>query len=83
MNSKNLAAMRACELKEEMEIQNTTVALTRHVLVQALNMAADVMQNSAAVAKSDAWQGYYRELMNNYRNAANSIALGAKLAIKG
>lgn len=83
MNAKDLAAMRAREIKEEQEIQHTTVSLTRHTLVQALNMAADVMGNSAAVAKSGAWQGYYRELMNDYRNVANKIALGAKLSIKG
>lgn len=83
MSAKDAAAMRAREIKDQQEIQHTTVALTRDALVQALNMAADVMQNSAAVAKSDSWQSYYRLLMIDYRDIAQKVALGAKFAIKG
>lgn len=82
MTPSDRAAARAREVMEQARIEGTTVTLTRYSLVQALNMAADVMQNSAAVAKSDAWQGHYRQLMKDYREAANMVGSGAKFAIK-
>lgn len=58
-----------------------TATLSRNALVRGLNMAADVMQNSAAVAKSETWKGYYRSEMNAYRLTAHLVENGAKLSI--
>lgn len=82
MTPSDLAAMRVREIMEQERIKNTTATLSRYDLVRALNAAADVMQNTAAVAKSDAWQQHYRTLMNNYRDAANLVSNGSKFAIK-
>lgn len=83
MTPKDLAAMRAREIKEEEEeAKCAVVTLRRHELVQALNTAADTMQTCSIVAKSDAWKGHYMKQKDDYRNAANMIALGAGFAIK-
>lgn len=83
MTSKDAAAARTREFMEKEEAKTKTVTLTRRALAHALETAADVMQNSAAVAKSIAWQEHYRQAMNDYRNAANMVASGAKFTIKG
>lgn len=82
MKPSDLAALRAREIKEQSEIAASTITLRRDAFVQAMNMAADVMQNSAAVAKSDAWKIYYHTMKKNYRETANAVSLGARFAIK-
>lgn len=82
MNPSDVAAHRAREVKEREEVKQTVATLTRAGFVQALYIAADVMQNTATVAKSDAWKGHYRRVMNEYRAAAEKVDGGAKFAIK-
>lgn len=82
MNQANLADDRERERKEKQKIKRTQVMLTRSDLVQALNVAADVMRNTAAVARSSAWQEHYRASMAKYSAAATLLASGARFAIK-
>lgn len=79
---KDVMATLEREKREADEIRSTVVELSRHSLVQALNVAADVMQNSCSVAVSQGWQEHYHQLMTDWRSAANLISRGAKIAIK-
>lgn len=80
MNTADPVAHPARETKARKQTTKTAVTLHRHALVQVLETAADVMQNTAAVSASHA--GYYRDLMKTYREAAHMIGRGARLTIK-